>query len=704
MSRKLLLTRACLVSCVVALALVYRDIIRVVRESGLAPLELLQGIVVAVLVTALVYGSLVYLLARCGYLRRQSETAHRSLDTLESAYEARRHIPRVCVLIPSYKEEPRVLRQTILSAALSKYPSRRIVVLVDDPPPVRPHDVTALEATRRLVSGIHHHFHVAATRFQSEYSTFLLRVQGSVCRDIGAERNRVARLYEELADWVEGLPAIGAPIVTVPDHSDDFLFEKVIAAAARDHRCRAMRLRERDLDLRQVDQAFRRLVAFVKVDVASFERKQFHNLSHAPNKAMNLNSYIGLMGRSFRIVTEAGARMLQECPSSSADLIIPEDDYLLTLDADSVVLPEYLLKLVDIMERDDRIAVAQTPYSAVPGSRNPLERAAGAQTDLQYIVHQGFTASNATFWVGANALLRLVALRDIQTAAHERGHVVPVFIQDRTVIEDTGSTMDLVQRGWRLHNHPERLAYSATPADFGSLIIQRRRWSNGGLIILADLIRYARGRKSLRPSAMELFMRAHYLCGPAITVFSVLLLLVLPLDGNLLSAWLPATVLPYYVVYARDARLLRYRWTELIHVYTLSLMLLPIVLAGVLRSIQQMITGRKSAFGRTPKVEDRTPTEPLHVALQIGLALTIAIVAGRHALEGRHYWGLFWAVNCLLLVAGIGSFIGLRHAFDDLCSAFRWPRIALPFRHRRLELVKNGPVSIQHAEHARKVL
>ena len=52
---------------------------------------------------------------------------------------------------------------------------------------------------------------------------------------------------------------------------------------------------------------------------------------------------------------------------------------------------------------------------------------------------------------------------------------MPVFITARTVIEDTGSTVDLVARGWRVHNHPERLAYSATPPDFGSLIVQRRR-------------------------------------------------------------------------------------------------------------------------------------------------------------------------------------------------------------------------------------
>src|SRR5262249_13930593 len=146
----------------------------------------------------------------------------------------------------------------------------------------------------------------------------------------------------------------------------------------------------------------------------------------------------------------------------------------------------YALRLVHEMRRPgrERVAVAQTPYTAVPGAPGPLERIAGATTDVQYVIHQGFTRHGATFWVGANAVLRRSAIADLRSTRHERGFEVPCFIQDRTPIEDTESTVDLMARGWALYNHPERLAYSATPADFGALLIQRRRWANGGLIIL----------------------------------------------------------------------------------------------------------------------------------------------------------------------------------------------------------------------------
>ena len=94
-------------------------------------------------------------------------------------------------------------------------------------------------------------------------------------------------------------------------------------------------------------------------------------------------------------------------------LRVPDADYLLTLDADSLLLPGYALRLVYLMERpgNERLAVAQTPYSAVPGAPGALERTAGATTDVQRLLHQGFTRYAATFWVGANALLRRATLR-----------------------------------------------------------------------------------------------------------------------------------------------------------------------------------------------------------------------------------------------------------------------------------------------------
>jgi len=670
MKRELLLTRLGIVLCLLSLGLFYRDVTLAIRDQGAS---LREGVLIATCITALVYGSLVYLLARCGCLRRGNARPSSPTSSGEEVRMAEFN-PDVCVLIPSYKEEIGVLRQTIVSAALAEFQRRRIVVLIDDPPSQRRDEAAALQRTREMVLDLQRRFAAAVKWLREEESAFALRSSGDC--DPFAETRRIADLSDDVAHWIRALgDTCHAREAAANDHTDRFFSDSVIAASADAHASRAAMLRAGTLDLRFLAQEYRRLVGLLDVNISSFERKQYANLSHAPNKAMNLNSYIGLMGKHFRITVGENGSQLEECDCSEADPVVPETKYLLTLDADSVVRPSYVMTLVDIMEREPSIAVAQTPYSAVPGSCNRLERAAGAQTDVQYLVHQGFTAFNATFWVGANALLRLAALRDIETKAHEHGKVVPVFIQDRTVIEDTGSTIDLVRRGWRLHNHPERLAYSATPPDFGSLIIQRRRWSNGGLIILPDLLRHALRWGGPRPSLRELLMRVHYLCSPALVGVSVLVLLLIPVDSSLQSPWVAATALPYYAVYARDLRLLRYRWRELPQIYALGLMLVPVNLAGVLRSMQQIITGRKSAFGRTPKVEDRTPTPPIHLLLQLALPLGIGVAGARYLLTGHYGLAFFCAFNLGTILASIALLIGTRNVFSDLFPLRRRVRV-----------------------------
>ena len=253
---------------------------------------------------------------------------------------------------------------------------------------------------------------------------------------------------------------------------------------------------------------------------------------------------------------------------------------------------------------NERLAVVQTPYATFPEAVAPLERIAGATTDVQLLLHQGYTHFGATFWVGANAVIRREALDDIAVSTIENGHPVIRFVQDRTVIEDTESTLDLVARGWRLHNLPERLAFSATPPDFGTLVIQRRRWSCGGLLILPKLL-------GLRPShasgnGFAAFMiRFHYLASLAYGPIAVLLMLLFPFDDTMDSYLLPLMALPYFIAYGRDLARLGYRWRDLWNVYALNLLLVPIHFAGSLASVRQALTGRKIPFRRTPKVAGR---------------------------------------------------------------------------------------------------
>ena len=437
-------------------------------------------------------------------------------------------------------------------------------------------------------------------------------------------------------------------------------------------------------DRNEADEAcareYARLLGLFSVRMTSFERKAYENLSHEANKAMNLNSYLGLMGKRFREVRVGDKLHLQQVADDYADLTVPHADYVITLDADSLLLPDYASRLMHVMEQpsNQRMAVVQTPYSAFPGAAGALERIAGATTDIQYIIHQGFTGYGATYWVGANALLRRSALDDIVEVDTERGYTIRRYIQDRTVIEDTESTIDLVVKGWQLHNYPERLAYSATPPDFGALLIQRRRWANGGLIILPKLLRRIFGRSGAKASVGEAFMRLHYLVSIAAVNTGLLLLLAFPITADIENVWLPLTAVSYFALYARDLMQLGYRGSDLLRVYALNLLLIPINLGGVLKSIQQGISKSKIPFGRTPKVKGRTAAPILYIIAEYALIAQWMVGAGVDFASARWTHGVFALVNAMFLGYAIVRFLGLSASAEDLISQIRRsrPRLA----------------------------
>jgi hypothetical protein len=457
------------------------------------------------------------------------------------------------------------------------------------------------------------------------------------------------------------------------DHVQEFFSGRCLEAAAialdeerEDLESRADRS---ELDPQQVENAHRRLAKRFRVEITSFERKGYANLSHAPNKAMNLNAFLSLMGR--RLVQEQradGVHLVDAPEGEDAEVVVPDADYVITLDADSILLPEYAQRLIELAERpgNERLAVLQTPYSAFPGAPTVMERVAGATTDLQYIIHQGFTRWGATYWVGANALLRVEALRDIAFDDNEGGLVVRKYVSDRTVIEDTESSIDLAARGWCLYNHPERLAYSATPPDLGSLAIQRSRWANGGLIILPKALRYLRAHGFPARKRREAFFRIHYLASTAFVNAAVVILLAFPFETALRSWWLPVAAAPYFVLQVRDLVRLGYRATDLPRIYALNLLLIPINLEGALASLRQACTGRKSAFRRTPKARDRTIVELRHIAAYAALIGLMLWSIWTDADKGYWIHASFVLANLLLLLHGLGEMVGLGNIGKDI--------------------------------------
>jgi cellulose synthase (UDP-forming) len=624
-----------------------------------------------VIMSFLTFSSLMYLVARQGALNRSR--AHRRTpravidDTFDTA------LPTMTVLVPSYREQLSTVRKTLLSAALQEYPYQRIVLLVDDPPnPGSDAHADLLAQARALPAALTLWLAEPRDRFAESLEQFerASLTDGDPTPD---QIDELAAHYDWAADWLR----TRAAEETRDDHVDAFFADHVLGNLADDLSSVQRALVEAvaagaTLSRRRMLQLHRRLAWTFRAELTWFERKLYSSLSHEANKAMNLNSYLGLMGRSFEPRVDAEGVVLVPA-GNSGSIAIPDADYVLTLDADSVLLPEYCLRLVYLLQLPEnaQVAVAQTPYSAFPGSSTRLERMAGATTDLQHIVHQGMGYHNATFWVGANAVIRKRALEDIVEVEVHGEHEIRRYVQDRTVIEDTESSLDLAIRGWRLVNYPERLSYSSTPPDFGSLSIQRRRWANGGLLILPKLARNGRERsqRGERGSVVQACLRVNYLASTCWSSLGLVFLLVYPFDSKLLSPLILLAALPYFFAMASDLARCGYKRTDVLRIYGFNLILLPVNVAGVVKSLQQAITGKQIPFARTPKVKNRTATAPMFaIAPLLIIAFSIySVWRDVHDPLHRNLGNaVFASLNALATAYAVVAFVGVRAAVVDI--------------------------------------
>ena len=83
-------------------------------------------------VTMLTFSALMYLMARQGAQYRSRQ--HTRVPRVEIDAHFADSQDSITVLVPSYREEPDLVRGTLISAALQEFPSLRVRLLIDDPP------------------------------------------------------------------------------------------------------------------------------------------------------------------------------------------------------------------------------------------------------------------------------------------------------------------------------------------------------------------------------------------------------------------------------------------------------------------------------------------------------------------------------------------------------------------------------------------
>lgn len=170
-----------------------------------------------------------------------------------------------------------------------------------------------------------------------------------------------------------------------------------------------------------------------------------------------------------------------------------------------------------------------------------------------------------------------------------------------------------------------------------------------------------------------MLLRLNYMASIAWASFGLVLLLAYPYDSRLLSPLVLCAALPYFMAMASDLRSTGYRRSDVLRIYGFNLILLPVNLAGVLKSLQQAITGRKIPFARTPKVKNRTAS-PVWFVLAPYLVVGFSVFTlWRDIVEQN--WGnaAFAAFNAILASWAILSYIGVINSIVDVwLGALNW--------------------------------
>ena len=186
----------------------------------------------------------------------------------------------------------------------------------------------------------------------------------------------------------------------------------------------------------------------------------------------------------------------------------------------------------------------------------------------------------------------------------------------------------------------------------------------------------------------------NYMASIAWASFGLLFLLAYPYDSRLLSPIVFLAALPYFLAMGSDLRDCGHRFSDIFRIYGFNLVLLPVNLAGVLKSLQQAVTGDKIPFARTPKVKDRTAAPAIYVLTPYAIVAFSLLTVWRDAQVGN--WGnvAFASLNAALAAFAIHAYIGVfNSAVDVFLGVVNWLYVS-----PRPKTVKESPVIAKTAE------
>lgn len=154
-----------------------------------------------------------------------------------------------------------------------------------------------------------------------------------------------------------------------------------------------------------------------------------------------------------------------------------QEKYIVIFDADQNPMPDFLEKIVPIMEANEKLAFIQTPQFYSNIKENRIARASGYQQAVFYeYICEAKGSSEAMFCCGTNVIFRKDAL-------------LAVGGMDETVVtEDFATSVKFHLAGWKSLYFDHVSTFGMGPETLGAYFQQQSRWAKGTVGVFRKVI------------------------------------------------------------------------------------------------------------------------------------------------------------------------------------------------------------------------
>ncbi len=215
---------------------------------------------------------------------------------------------------------------------------------------------------------------------------------------------------------------------------------------------------------------------------------------------------------------------------------VPEP-FFIVVDADFALHPEFIQRTLPLFA-DPRVAAVQTPQ-VYSNEETLFSRGCKHLQDIFYTYLQpGKHLLGSAFCVGTNVIFRTRALWEVGGLAEMHS-------------EDIFTTINLLERGYKVSFLNEQLAVGLSPTTLISFYTQQNRWARGGFLMMLKHNTLFNRKLNIEQRLQFFISNFFYLSGISVLIYLIspliaIFLNVKPLSDAYQSQWLAAYA-PFFV-------------------------------------------------------------------------------------------------------------------------------------------------------------